>query len=265
MTKIASIQMCSSASVDDNLTTAAQLIQKAATNGAQLAVLPEMFSIIGKDPTDSLLYKEPFGCGKMQNFLAQTARDNNVWVVGGTIPIACEKGNKARAACLVFDNNGHLAGRYDKIHLFDAVISKAESYKESDTMEPGNNAVVIETPFGKLGVAICFDLRFPELFTELTAKGAEFIAVPAAFTEKTGAAHWEILTRCRAIDSFCYIIGATQGGTHKNGRKTYGHAIVIDPWGQIMEENTTTGNALIYADIPLEKVYAARNCIPKKR
>lgn len=260
--KVAAIQMCSSHHVDENLTTAAALIAEAAKNQAKLIVLPEMFAVMGKTTADKVSVKEEYGAGKIQQFLSTQATVHQIWIVGGTIPIACENQNKVRAASIVYDHHGNAVARYDKIHLFDVTLSKTESYRESDTTEPGSDIVVIDTPVGKLGLSVCYDIRFPELFTQLVKKGAEIIAIPAAFTVKTGEAHWQLLARSRAVENFCYVIGAAQGGTHSNGRKTYGHSIIIEPWGSVVQEITKTGNAIAYADIELKKLHEIRAAIP---
>lgn len=260
--KIAAIQMCSSYQVDENLKTAEHLIQKAALNHAKLIMLPEMFAIIGKKPQDAIAIKENFGDGKIQRCLSSLAKKFRVWIVGGTIPVACKHKNKIRAACIVYDDQGNIAARYDKINLFNATISEKESYRESDTTEPGSHSVVIPTPFGRLGIAICFDIRFTHLFSTLAKKGAEIIAIPAAFTVKTGKAHWKLCARARAIDTFSYIIGACQGGTHMSGRKTYGHSLIVDPWGTVLSETKESGNQIVYAEINLKKLHKIRKAIP---
>lgn len=262
MTKIAVIQMCSSVIVDENLNIAATLIEKAAAQGAKLAVLPEMFALIGDKASDKVDIKEIAGSGKIQHCLSQLAIKHNLWIVGGTIPMACDDPHKIRAACIVFDNQGVPVARYDKIHLFDATISAQECYRESDTTQQGDQTVVIDTPAGKLGLCVCYDIRFPHMFAELVAKGAEIIAIPSAFTMKTGAAHWELLARCRAIDSFCYVIGACQGGVHSNGRETYGHSMIVNPWGEIMAEVINPSSAIACADIDLSKLHNIRKQIP---
>jgi deaminated glutathione amidase len=225
-------------------------------------VLPEMFPAIMNKKIDTLDIKEKFGVGKIQDALSQFASQNNVWIVAGTIPIACDNENKIRAACLVYDDNGDVVARYDKIHLFDAVISETESYKESDTTEAGNKIVLVNTPFGKLGLAVCYDIRFPALFTALQNQGAEIIALPAAFTVKTGEAHWKLLMRARAVETFCYVIGACQGGAHSASRSTYGHSMIVEPWGTVMQEITKAGNGIIYADIDLKKLHDIRKFMP---
>ena len=262
MTKIAAIQMCSSHLVDENLKSAAKLINEAAQNNAKLVVLPEMFAIMGLKPTDKIAVKEKFGQGKIQSFLAEHAKKNNVWIVGGTIPIECKDENRVRAASLVFDNKGEFITRYDKTHLFDVVLSEKEIYKESDTTEPGNELVVVDTPFGKLGLGVCYDIRFPELFRCLFNKGAEIIALPSAFTVPTGEAHWELLARSRAVENFCYLVGACQGGTHSSGRKTYGNSIIVEPWGAISSKKEGVEPGVIYSKIDLKKIHEARKSIP---
>lgn len=262
MTKIAAIQFCSSDQVDENLKMVSQLIKTAALQGAKLVVLPEMFSAMMREKADTLSIKEKQGAGKIQETIATLSAQLKLWIVAGTIPIASNDDHKIRAACLVFDDSGKIVARYDKIHLFDAIISEKEYYKESDTAESGNTVVVIDTPFGKLGLAVCYDIRFPALFTALQNQGAEIIAIPAAFTVKTGEAHWKLLMRARAVETFCYVIGACQAGSHANGRKTYGHTMIVDPWGTVIEEVTQPKNAIIFADIELKKLHDIRKFMP---
>lgn len=263
MKRVAAIQMCSTNNVEENLSTAATLIEQAAAQGAVLAVLPEMFVLLGCDNAEKVKIKEVAGSGKIQHFLSMLAAKHKIWIVAGTIPIACRHPNKIRAACIVFDNQGEQVARYDKRHLFDVTLSETERYRESDTTEAGTNIpIVIETPVGKLGLCVCYDIRFPEIFTELSAKGAEIIAIPSAFTVKTGEAHWELLARSRAIDTFSYIIGACQGGTHSNGRKTHGHTMIVNPWGEVMTEVKNPGISITYAEIDLERLYEIRKQIP---
>ncbi|PIQ43210.1 MAG: hypothetical protein COV52_01715 [Gammaproteobacteria bacterium CG11_big_fil_rev_8_21_14_0_20_46_22] len=264
MTRIAAIQMCSSHNVSDNLATAKMLIAEAAEHGAKLIVLPEMFAIMGASATDKVALKEPYHSGHIQTFLAEQARNHSVWIVGGTIPISCEADDsRVRAASIVFNAAGNIVARYDKVHLFDVVVSETESYRESDTTEPGSeHVVVVDTPVGKLGLTVCYDLRFPEQFIALQKAGAEIIAVPSAFTVKTGEAHWALLTRARAVDTFCYVVGACQGGEHSGGRKTYGHSMIVDPWGVIQEEAPASGNAVIYSEINLVALSEIRKRVP---
>jgi deaminated glutathione amidase len=251
MARVAAIQMCSSHLVRENLAYAKSLIAEASANGAKLAVLPEMFAMMGLENHDKVNIKESFGHGVIQDFLARQARENQIWLVGGTIPISCEVQNKVRAASLVFNANGQMVARYDKIHLFDVALSSSEVYQESTFTEAGNEIVVLPTPMGKLGLAVCYDLRYPELFRKMNELGAEIIALPSAFTLKTGRDHWRILTRSRAIENFCYLIGACEGGLHSNKRKTYGHSLIIDPWGKIIAEKKEITPGIIYGEIDL--------------
>ena len=262
MKKIAAIQMSSSDNVDENLSQAEQLISKASSQGALLVVLPEIFAIMGKTPTDKVDVAEEYGNGKIQSFLSRCAKQYNIWIVGGTIPLQCEDKNKVRAACIVYDSTGKSVARYDKIHLFDAKLSETESFQESNTTEPGNSVVVIDSPVGKLGLVVCYDIRFPTLLTELMSRGVEVITIPAAFFVKTGEAHWKLLTRARAVDTFSYIIVSAQSGVHASGRKTYGHTLIVNPWGTVVSEIAEAGNAIAYADIDLKQLREIRKSIP---
>lgn len=263
--RIAALQMCSSHSVEENLLTAANLISQAVQNKAQLIVLPEMFAIMGKKPTDKVDARETYGSGKIQNFLSAQAKIHKIWIVGGTIPIACDNEHKVRAASIVYDHNGNTVARYDKIHLFDVTVSETESYRESDTTEPGNDIVVVDTPVGKLGLTVCYDIRFAGLYTELLNRGAEILAIPSAFTVKTGEAHWQLLCRARAVENFCYVIGSAQGGTHSSGRQTYGHSLIVEPWGTVVQEQLLPGDGVVYADVDLKKLHEIRASIPVKQ
>lgn len=258
MTKIAAIQLCSGTNLNQNLESAGKLIQTAAENGAQLVVLPEMFASLG----NALENKEVFGHGKIQDFLSQTAQKNNIWIIGGTIPLEIKNSSKIRAACLVFNNQGKFVIRYDKINLFDIEISAHEKYAESDSTEPGDEIICFDSPFGKIGLAICYDIRFPDLFKKLITQGAEIIALPAAFTVPTGTAHWKILAQGTAVYNLAYFIGACQGGKNSPSRETYGHSVIIHPWGNILAEKADNQPGIIYADIDLTEVHKARKIIP---
>src|SRR3989338_1585206 len=262
MPKIAAIQMCSTSNVDENLLVAERLIKEAAKEDAQVAVLPEMFAIFGNNEKDKLKIQEIFGNGRIQNFLSQMAHQHKIWIVGGTIPITCPHPNKVRAACIVMNDEGNAVTRYDKIHLFNATISETERYMESDTIEEGNTVTVIDSPVGKLGLAVCYDIRFPELFRLLRDKGAEILVIPSAFTITTGQAHWKILTQCSAIENNCYVVGAAQGGTHTKGRKTYGHSIIVDAWGNVLKEKINNTPGIIVSDVNLKKLHEIRRLLP---
>lgn len=263
MSKIAAIQMCSSGDVDANLKAAKGLMQLAVNQGAQMVVLPENFAIMKEnDERNSFNAREKFGSGKIQDFLANEAKRNGIWIVGGTIPIQSSDNSKVRAACIVYNSQGEVVARYDKIHLFDVVLSEKEFYKESETTQPGNAPVIIDTPFGKLGLLICYDIRFPELARCLFNQGAEIIAIPAAFTVTTGEAHWELFCRSRAVENFCYVAGAAQGGNHAGGRQTYGHSLIVNPWGKIIAKKADIIPGVICADIDLKQLHDIRQSIP---
>lgn len=261
MPKVAALQMTSTANVVENLQTAKRLIAMAVAQGAKLIVLPEMFPIMGAQETDKLKVKEPLEDGPIQNFLEEQALLHKIWIVAGTIPLMSLDQNHIYAACLVFNDQGEIVARYDKMHLFDVVISEKECYQESNTVMPGDAITVINTPFGKLGLAVCYDIRFPELFRVMFNRGAEIIAIPAAFTTTTGEAHWELLARARAVENFSYVIGACQTGKHVNGRSTYGHSLIVDPWGRVMS-SLPEGEGVIIADIDLEYLHQTRKNIP---
>lgn len=236
MPMMAAIQMVSAPSVAENLATAATLLAQAADAGAQLAVLPENFALMGRSEDDKVAVRERAGDGPLQTFLAEQAAKHHIWLVGGTIPLHAVGGDhRVRAACLLFDTTGRPVARYDKVHLFDVqVVGSAERYAESATIEPGERYVVADTPLGPLGLAVCYDVRFPEQFRALAVGGMTVLVLPADFTAATGKAHWETLLRARAIENQCYVVAAAQGGSHANGRETYGDSLIIDPWGDIL-------------------------------
>jgi len=262
VTTVACIQMASGPNVGANLLEAERLIGMSVEKGAKLVVLPENFAIMGKEESDKVAVRESDDGGPIQDFLSQQARKHGAWVVGGTVPMVAKADNKIRAACLLYDDQGKRAARYDKIHLFDvSLVDSDESYTESEAIESGEQAVVVETPFGKLGLAVCYDLRFPELFRTMLDQGMELIALPSAFTAITGKAHWNTLVRARAIENLCYVLAAGQGGYHVNGRETYGHSMIVDPWGQVMNE-LANGSGLVCADLDLERLNNIRRTFP---
>ena len=247
--KVAAIQLASGTNVNANLLTTEKLLEEAARQGAALAVLPENFAFLGADSADTLPYREHEGAGPLQQFLSRIAKRLGIWIVGGTIPLEGHDRARWRAASMVFDDHGKVVARYDKRHLFDVtLIESGEQYNESDTIEPGDQVVVVDSPIGRLGLAVCYDLRFPELFRALVDKGAEVFSLPAAFTAVTGRAHWDILVRARAIENLAYVIAAAQGGFHVQGRETYGHSMIVDPWGTVLDERER-GNGLAIASI----------------
>ncbi len=262
MNKCAAIQMASGPSVSSNLLEAEKQIAEAVKTGAKLVALPENFAMMGDREIDKVKIKEADGAGQIQNFLSSTAKKYGVWLIGGTIPIAGTDDNKVRAACVVYDDSGKRVARYDKQHLFDVnVPGTDEVYRESDSIEGGDQLLVLNSPFGKLGIAVCYDLRFPEFFRTMVTQGMEILVIPSAFTAKTGVAHWEVLLRARAIENLCYVIAPNQGGFHLNGRKTYGHSMIIDPWGLVLD-CYKTGAGFVAADIDLDKLAKVRNAFP---
>ncbi|MDO9105980.1 MAG: carbon-nitrogen hydrolase family protein [Methylovulum sp.] len=262
MNKCAAIQMASSPNIRSNLIAAGRLIEEAATAGAKLVALPENFALMGDHELDKVKVKEVDGTGPIQDFLATVAKQYAVWVVGGTIPIAGDAHNKVRASCLVYNDRGERVARYDKIHLFDVNVPGTDDvYRESDSIEAGHEPVVIDTPFGRLGLAVCYDLRFPEFFRNMGKQGVELLVIPSAFTAETGAAHWELLLRARAVENLCYVIAPNQGGFHLNGRRTFGHSMIIDPWGVVLD-CYKTGSGFVCADINKERLEKVRSSFP---
>lgn len=262
MPRIAAIQMLSVPERAANLTLAGELLAQAAAEGAALAILPEYFALFGLPEQERVKATETPGAGPVQDFLAATAARLGLWIVGGTTPLAGPEMPRSRAACLVFDKSGKPVARYDKMHLFDVEVADGtRRYAESEYTAPGSEPVVIDTPVGRLGLSVCYDIRFPELYRELSAAGAEVLAVPAAFTAATGAAHWALLMRARAVENLCFTVGATQWGRHANGRETYGHAMIVEPWGEIVAERAD-GNAVICADLNLARLREQRRKFP---
>ncbi len=262
MKHVAAIQMISGADVQTNLDSAARLIGQAAEQGAQLALLPECFAAFGNRSLQDIAAAEYDGSGPIRQFLSQQAREHGIWLVGGSIPLPAEPGGKAMACCLVVDEQGREVLRYDKLHLFDVeVADQQRSYRESRDYAYGDRFVCIDTPVGRLGLSICYDVRFAELYQALRNHGAELIVVPSAFTAVTGAAHWEVLLRARAIESQCYVLAANQGGTHANGRETYGHSCLIDPWGEV-KACLPQGEGVICGVIDLQHLNTIRGRMP---
>ena len=243
--KVAAIQMASGPNVAGNLSEARRLIADAAGQGARLVVLPEFFAIMGMSERDKVAVREQLRSGPIQTFLSETARQFKVWLVGGSIPLAASTPDKVLNSCLVFDDQGVQVARYDKIHLFNLSLGN-ESYDEAQTIEAGNQVVVVDSPFGRIGLAVCYDLRFPELFRAM--KNVDIIVLPAAFTETTGKMHWEILVRARAIENLAYVIASAQGGYHVNGRETHGNSMIIGPWGRILDR-LPRGSGVVIAEI----------------
>jgi nitrilase len=261
-TKVAAIQMASGPNVGANLIEARRLINLAVRAGAKLVVLPENFAIMGMKESDKVAIREQDGKGPIQDFLAEQALKNNVWLIGGTVPLVAHAPNKVRAACLIYDNKGKRVARYDKTHLFDVrIVDTGEQYVESETIEAGEDIVVVDTPFAKLGIAVCYDLRFPELFRNMLEYKVEVIVIPSAFTAITGSAHWEVLVRARAIENLCYVVAADQGGYHVNGRESYGDSMIVNPWGHI-QDRLSSGSGFVIGEIDLDYLRRTRKNFP---
>lgn len=260
--KAAAIQLATGTNIGANLLEAEKLAAAAAKDGANLIVFPENFAFMGNSCKEMTPLCETDGDGPLQDFLSQTAKKLGVWLVGGTIPMEANDASKMRAACLLYNAQGERVARYDKAHLFDVnLVETNEEYIESDSIEPGDKVVVVDTPFGRLGLAVCYDLRFPELFRAMLDKGAEIITLPSAFTAITGKAHWEVLVRARAIENLAYVIASAQGGFHINSRETYGHSMIVDPWGSILAEQQR-GNGYIMATLNPEFQHSTRRNFP---
>jgi predicted amidohydrolase len=262
MGKVAAIQMTSSHIVADNLAAAGDLLREAKDLGCDIACLPENFSFIGLRDADKLEVAEPDREGPVQSFLSDTARKLKMWILGGTIVIRGDTERRVANASLLIDDAGKRVARYDKIHLFDVAIpGRDEQYRESTHVTPGRELVIADTPVGKLGLSVCYDMRFPELYRELVSKGAEWLAMPAAFTVPTGRAHWETLLRARAIENLCYVVAPAQTGTHTSGRETYGDSLIVDYWGQVLSR-LVKGTGVITAEIDLAKEAETRTRFP---
>jgi deaminated glutathione amidase len=243
--RVALVQMVSTPVITENLEAAAELVAEAAQQGAKLIALPEYFCILGMRDTDKVAAKEKDGAGPIQDFLAGTAKRHGIWLVGGSVPLECPDPGKVRNSCLVYDSDGRRVVRYDKIHLFGLELG-AERFDEGRTIEAGGTPCAIDSPFGRIAVSICYDVRFPELYRALAP--VDIILVPSAFTATTGRAHWEPLLRARAIENLAWVLAPAQGGAHPNGRQTHGHSMVVDPWGRIVAERAA-GAGVVVADI----------------
>ncbi|HEY0294324.1 MAG TPA: carbon-nitrogen hydrolase family protein [Bordetella sp.] len=259
--QIAAVQMVSTPEVSENLEAAGRLIAEAAGSGAKLVALPEYFCLLGRRDTDKLAVKETFGSGPIQDFLARTAERHGIWLAGGSMPLDCPDPNKVYNTTLVFGPDGKCKARYDKIHLF-SFKRGAEAYDESVAIQPGGDIQIFEAPCGPVGLSICYDLRFAELYRNMGP--VNLILVPSAFTYTTGQAHWETLLRARAIENQCYVLAPAQGGTHPNGRRTWGHSMLIDPWGQIIDV-LPEGPGVIGGTIEPERLSDVRAALPALR
>lgn len=256
--KIAGIQMASGPNVSANLSEAERLIEIAVEQGAKLVALPEYFAIMGIKDTDKIKVREVEGDGPIQRFLSRMAKKHKIWLIGGSVPLKASVANKVRNACLVFDPQGKLAARYDKIHLFGLDLGH-EKFSEQDTIEPGDGIVVLTTPLGTIGLSICYDLRFPEMYRAMGE--VDLLVIPSAFTETTGKAHWEPLVRARAIENMCYVLAPAQGGYHLSGRETHGNSMIVDPWGVVLDR-LPRGSGVVIAGINPAYQAGLRNSLP---
>jgi len=257
-TRIAAVQMVSGPDIAQNLRDADRLVAEAAARGARLVALPEYFPLISGDETDKVRAREKEGEGPLQDFLRETALRHKVWLVGGSIPLEASVPEKVRNSCLVFDDAGRRVARYDKIHLF-GFRRGTEQYDESRTIEAGGEAVAFDSPVGCVGLSICYDLRFPELYRSMGP--VDLLVVPAAFTHTTGQAHWELLLRARAVENLCYVLASAQGGTHPSGRRTWGDSMVVDPWGAVLER-LAQGPGVVTAEIDPARIAELRASLP---
>lgn len=261
MIRISAIQIASTSDIEHNLHTAIEYIAQAKAQGAQLVVLPEEFLTLGLTPAQKLAMAEVYQHGPIQAALAACAKQYGIWIIGGTLPIQTGESKHYYSSCLVWNAQGECVARYDKIHLFDVGLANQESYKESEWVAPGNAIRIVDTPFGKIGLAICYDVRFPELFRVFMLNGVDIIVLPSAFTQTTGQVHWEPLLKARAIENLCYVIAPDQIGVRLNGHRTYGHTLVVGPWGDILGcKEHEQGNLIV--DLDVDKMRKIRQQFP---
>jgi nitrilase len=258
MFRVAAIQMASGPNVLANLQEASRLIELAAATGARLIALPEYFCLMGMRDTDKVKAREKDGAGPVQDFLAAEAKRHKAWIVGGTVPLECDDAGRVRNACLVYDGEGRRVARYDKIHLFGFDLGQ-EKYAEEDTIEPGRAVVTLDTPWARVGLSVCYDLRFPELYRAMGE--VDILFIPSAFTETTGKAHWETLIRARAIENQCYVVAPAQGGYHVNGRETHGNTMIVDPWGVVLDR-LPRGSGVVVAGVNPTYTAKIRRSLP---
>ncbi|MBL8510335.1 MAG: carbon-nitrogen hydrolase family protein [Betaproteobacteria bacterium] len=256
--RVAAIQMASGPNVRANLEEASRLIELAASTGARIVALPEYFAIMGLHETDKVAIREKDGDGPIQQWLSETAAKHRIWLIGGSLPLEASVPHKVRNSCLVYDREGRRVARYDKIHLFNLSLG-SENFSEERTIEPGDRVVVVESPYGRIGISICYDLRFPELYRAMGE--VDLMVVPSAFTATTGKAHWEPLIRARAIENLAYVIAPAQGGYHVNGRETHGDSMIVDPWGVVLDR-LPRGSGVVIAGINPQYQQTIRKSLP---
>lgn len=259
--KVAAIQMVSTPSVEQNVDSVRRLIAQAAQQGAQLVLLPEYWPIMGMQDLDKVAHAEHLDAGPIQTFMSDIAREHRIWLIGGTLPMVSPEADKVLNTVMVYDPQGEHVVRYDKIHLF-SFTKGGESYDEARTIVHGTKVASFDAPFGRVGLSVCYDLRFPELYRAMGE--CSLIVMPAAFTYTTGKAHWEILLRARAIENQCYVLAAAQGGQHTNGRRTWGHSMLIDPWGEI-KAVLPEGEGIVIGEIEASYLQQVRENLPALR
>lgn len=256
--KVAAVQMVSTPVVEENLAAARRLVAEAAQQGAQLVLLPEYWPIMGMKESDKLAHAEEFDAGPIQAFMSEIAREHHIWLIGGTLPMVAPDAGKVLNTMMVYDPEGRHVVRYDKIHLF-SFTKGDESYDEAKTIVHGTRVATFDAPLGKVGLSVCYDLRFPELYRAMG--DCTLIVMPAAFTYTTGKAHWEILLRARAIENQCYVLAAAQGGHHVNGRRTWGHSMLIDPWGEV-KTVLAEGEGVVVGEVESQHLHRVRESLP---
>ncbi len=260
--KVAVIQLASGPVVESNLQEVKRLARECALAGAGLVVLPENFACMGNQETDKLAIAESHGDGPIQNFVSELASELNLWIVAGTVPIKSQDPQRVYASCLVYDATGKPVVRYDKAHLFDVRLTESgETYLESETIAAGHELAWFDSPFGRVGLAVCYDLRFPEMFRNMVNQGVEIFVIPSAFTATTGRAHWEILLRARAVENLSYIMASNQGGYHVSGRETYGNSMIVNPWGEI-QSRMNAGSGFVVAELDRQRLATLRETFP---
>ncbi len=257
-TPIAAVQMVSGPDIAQNLREAGRLVAEAAGRGARLVALPEYFPLISGNETDKVRAREKDGAGPLQDFLRETASRRKVWLIGGSIPLEASLPGKVRNSCLAYDDGGRRVARYDKIHLF-GFERGTERYDESQSIEAGDGIVAFDSPIGRVGLSICYDLRFPELYRAMGP--VDLLVVPAAFTHTTGQAHWELLLRARAVENLCYVLASAQGGTHPSGRMTWGDSMAVDPWGGVLDR-LAKGPGVVVAEMDSARIAELRTSLP---
>ena len=262
MAKVASIQLSSGPNVQANLLEVGKYIKEISKTDSKIVVLPENFALMPENDEEFITHSETAGSGPIQDFLSEKAKDYKLWIIAGTLPVKTNDPKKVTSTTFVYNSIGDVVSRYDKIHLFDVELPNSdESYNESEVFQSGKDLEVLETPIGRVGLAICYDLRFPELFRLLKESNVEILVIPSAFTEQTGKVHWETLVKARAIENLCYVVTSCQDGYHITGRQTHGNSMIVNPWGQITSR-LASGSGFIESEINLKKLISIRQKFP---